>query len=170
MSKRGNRYTPEFRYQMVQLVRSGRDMRELTKEFGVSIWSIRNWVKQAARDAGTGDQGLTSLEREELTRLKHEVRQLRQEREILSKAAPGLRGKTSRYRSALRIRDGQPGRLFGADDVSAARRIDQWFLRVGGSTGESAVEIRFVSDRQNSCDPPPLERSVRIADDSCGAQ
>ena len=87
MSKRGNRYTPEFRYQMVQLVRSGRDMRELTKEFGVSIWSIRNWVKQAARDAGTGDQGLTSLEREELTRLKHEVRQLRQEREILSKAA-----------------------------------------------------------------------------------
>src|ERR1035437_404456 len=87
MSKRGNRYTPEFRYQMVQLVRSGRDMRELTKEFGVSIWSIRNWVKQAARDAGTGDQGLTSLEREELTRLKHEVRQLRQEREILTKAA-----------------------------------------------------------------------------------
>src|ERR1039458_7454767 len=87
MSKRGNRYTPEFRYQMVQLVRSGRDMRELTKEFGVSIWSIRNWVKQAARDAGTGDQGLRSLEREELTRLKHEVRQLRQEREILSKAA-----------------------------------------------------------------------------------
>jgi len=87
MSKRGNRYTPEFRYQMVQLVRSGRDMRELTKEFGDSIWSIRNWVKQAARDAGTGDQGLTSLEREELTRLKHEVRQLRQEREILSKAA-----------------------------------------------------------------------------------
>src|ERR1019366_601260 len=183
MSKRGNRYTPEFRYQMVQLVRSGRDMRELTKEFGVSIWSIRNWVKQAARDAGTGDQGLTSLEREELTRLKHEVRQLRQERAPLlvnatrtaliafsQKPRPGLRGKTSRYRSALRIRDGQPGRLFGADDVSAARRIDQWFLRVGGSTGESAVEIRFVSDRQNSCDPPPLERSVRIADDSCGAQ
>src|ERR1039457_3885647 len=51
------------------------------------------------------------------------------------KPRPGLRGKTSRYRSALRIRDGQPGRLFGADDVSAARRIDQWFLRVGGSNG-----------------------------------
>jgi len=87
MSKRGNRYTPEFRYQIVELVRSGRGVMELSKEFGVSIWSIRNWVKQAARDAGTGDQGLTSLEREELTRLKHEVRQLRQEREILSKAA-----------------------------------------------------------------------------------
>ena len=87
MSKRGKRYTKEFRYQMVQLVPSGREIPELSKEFGVSVWSIRNWVKQAARDAGTGDQGLTSVEREELTRLKHEVRQLRQEREILSKAA-----------------------------------------------------------------------------------
>jgi transposase len=87
MSKRGKRYTREFRYQIVQLVRAGREIPELSKEFGVSVWSIRNWVKQAARDAGTGDQGLTSLEREELTRLKHEVRQLRLEREILSKAA-----------------------------------------------------------------------------------
>jgi transposase len=73
MSKKGKRYTKEFRYQMVQLVRSGREIPELSKEFGVSVWSIRNWVKQAARDAGTGDQGLTSVEREE--------------REILSKAA-----------------------------------------------------------------------------------
>ena len=87
MSKRGKRYTREFRHQMVQLVATGREIPELSKEFGVSIWSIRNWVKQAARDAGTGDQGLTSAEREELTRLKREVRQLRQEREILSKAA-----------------------------------------------------------------------------------
>ena len=87
MSRRGKRYTKEFRYQMVQLVRAGREIPELSKEFGVSVWSIRNWVKQAARDAGTGDQGLTSSEREELTRLKHEVRQLRQEREILSIAA-----------------------------------------------------------------------------------
>jgi transposase len=87
MSKRGKRYTREFRYQIVELVRAGREIPELSREFGVSVWSIRNWVKQAARDAGTGDQGLTSLEREELTRLKHEVRQLRQEREILSKAA-----------------------------------------------------------------------------------
>ena len=55
--------------------------------WGFDSWSIRNWVKQASRDAGTGDGGLTSTEREELTRLKHEVRQLRQEREILSKAA-----------------------------------------------------------------------------------
>src|ERR1017187_7186345 len=85
------------------------------------------------------------------------------------KPRPGLRVKISRYRSALRIRDGKPGRLFGADDVSAAQRVDQWLLRVGGSTSEPAIAVRFISDRQDSCDPPTLERGVRIADDPCGA-
>jgi transposase len=72
---------------MVELQRSGRSFEELGRDFGVTSWSIRQWVKRAARDAGRGDGGLTSVEREELTRLKDEVRQLRQEREILSKAA-----------------------------------------------------------------------------------
>jgi transposase len=58
MSKRGKGYTKEFRYQIVLLVRAGREIPELSKEFGVSVRSIRNWVKQAARDAGRGDQGL----------------------------------------------------------------------------------------------------------------
>jgi len=87
MVSKGKRYTPEFRRQMVELQRSGRSFEELGREFGVTSWSIRQWVKRAARDAGRGDGGLTSVEREELTRLKHEVRQLRQEREILSKVA-----------------------------------------------------------------------------------
>jgi transposase len=87
MVSKGKRYTPEFRRQMVELQRSGRSFEELGREFGVTSWSMRQWVKRAARDAGRGDGGLTSVEREELTRLKHEVRQLRQEREILSKAA-----------------------------------------------------------------------------------
>src|ERR1022692_4664769 len=85
------------------------------------------------------------------------------------KPRPGLRGKTSRYRSALRIRDGKPGHVFGADDVSAAQRVDQWFLRMGGSAREPAIEVRFISDRQDSCDPPTLKRGVWIADDPCGA-
>ena len=86
-SKRSNRYAPEFRRQMVELIRAGRKPVELSKEFGCSVWSIRGWVKQADRDAGRGDGGLTSAEREELTKLKREVRQLKLEREILSKAA-----------------------------------------------------------------------------------
>ena len=86
MGKSQPKYTPEFRRQMVQLYRSGRGFNDLAKEFGVTSWSIRQWVKQADRDAGTGDRGLTSEERAELTRLRHENRQLREEREILSKA------------------------------------------------------------------------------------
>jgi transposase len=53
----------------------------------VSSWSIRHWVKQAERDIGGGDRGLTSSEREELTRLRTENRRLQEERELLSKAA-----------------------------------------------------------------------------------
>jgi transposase len=87
MSKSQPKYTPEFRRQMVGLNRSGRRFDELAKEFGVTSWTIRQWVKRADRDAGSGDGGLTTGEREELTRLRRENRKLREEREILSKAA-----------------------------------------------------------------------------------
>ena len=87
MSKKAIRYAQEFRRQMVELVRVGRQPSALSKEFGPTVWSIQHWVKQSARDLGTGDGGLTTAEREELTQLKREVRQLRIERDILSKAA-----------------------------------------------------------------------------------
>jgi transposase len=86
-SKMANRYAPEFKQQIVDLVRAGRRPKQLSKEFGCSVWSIRGWVKQADRDAGRGDGGLTSAERAEFVKLKREVRQLKLEREILSKAA-----------------------------------------------------------------------------------
>lgn len=80
-------YPPEFRRRMVELVRSGRKIEELGREFEPSANAIRKWVQQAERDEGRGDGGLTSLEREELGRLRREVRVLREEREILKKAA-----------------------------------------------------------------------------------
>ena len=86
MAKRSVRYTPEFRRQMVGLVRSGRTPTSLAKEFEPSAWTIALWAKQAARDAGKDDGGLTTAEREELTRLRRENRRLKEEREILSKA------------------------------------------------------------------------------------
>ena len=79
-------YPPEFRRQMVELVRSGRSVEALAREFEPSAGAIRNWVKQADLDEGRRSDGLTTDERAELRRLKREVRQLRMEREILKKA------------------------------------------------------------------------------------
>jgi transposase len=87
MAKTRLPYTPEFRRQMVALVGAGRTPEELATEFEPTAQSIRNWVAQSERNAGRGDGGLTTAEREELNRLRRENRQLRVEREILSKAA-----------------------------------------------------------------------------------
>lgn len=80
-------YPPEFRRQMVEMVRAGRSPEELSKEFEPTAQTIRNWVKQADLDEGRRSDGLTTAERDELRRLKREVRQLKLEREILKKAA-----------------------------------------------------------------------------------
>jgi transposase len=87
MAKTRQAYAPEFRRQMVELVRAGRTPEELAGEFEPTAQSIRNWVVQSKRNAGRGDGGLTTAEREELNRLRRENRQLRLERDILSKAA-----------------------------------------------------------------------------------
>src|ERR1700691_3765721 len=80
-------YPPELRRQMVDLVRSGRTPEELAREFEPAAQSISLWVKQAARDAGKRVDGPTSAEREELGHLRRENHRLRQERDILAKAA-----------------------------------------------------------------------------------
>ena len=79
-------FAPEFRRQMVELVRAGRTPAELAREFEVSANSIRIWVRQDALDEGRREDGLTSDEREELRRLRRENRRLREEREMLAKA------------------------------------------------------------------------------------
>lgn len=80
-------YPPEFRQQIVELARAGRSVSELAAEFEPSGETIRNWIKQAEIDEGVRPDGLTSTEREELTRLRKENRRLQQERDILAKAA-----------------------------------------------------------------------------------
>jgi transposase len=87
MPKTRKPYPPEFREQMVELVRAGRTPEELAREFEPTAQSISNWVAQADRDEGKRKDGMTSAEREELRRLRKENRQLKLEREILSKAA-----------------------------------------------------------------------------------
>jgi transposase len=87
-------YAPEFRRQMVELVRAGRTPEELSREFEPTVQAIWNWVRQADRDEGRSQSGLSSVEREELSRLRRENRQLRQERDILAKAAAWFARKT----------------------------------------------------------------------------
>ena len=81
-------YPKEFREQVVKLMQvGGRSRREVAEEFGISEDSVRRWVQQAERDQGTRKDGVSSVEREELVRLRRENRRLKMEREILSKAA-----------------------------------------------------------------------------------
>ena len=87
MSEKRPPYPPEFRRQMIELVRAGRSPEDLAKEFEPSAQTIHNWVRQADRDEGRRPDGLTSAEREELRRLRRENKRLRTEREILAKAA-----------------------------------------------------------------------------------
>ena len=81
------RYSKVFRQQMIELVRAGRTPEELGRQYEPSAQAIRNWVTQADRDDGKRSDGLTSSEREELRRLQRENARLKEEREILSKAA-----------------------------------------------------------------------------------
>lgn len=91
-------YSPEFREGAVRLVREGgKTVVEVARDLGVSAESVRNWVKQHEINAGQRE-GLTSAEREELQRLRRETRVLREEREILKKAAAFFAQETNKTR------------------------------------------------------------------------
>ncbi len=80
-------YAPEYRRRIIELARAGRSVKELAREFEPTTETIRQWIKQAGLDDGLRGDGLTTSEREELNRLRRENRVLREEREILAKAA-----------------------------------------------------------------------------------
>ena len=89
MAKRKRRaFTPEFKAQTVRLIReSGKSIGAVARELDLTETAVRDWVRQAEVDAGRGRPGaLTTEEREELARLRREVRTLRMERDILKKA------------------------------------------------------------------------------------
>ena len=86
MGKTKPPYSAEFRAEAVRLVKSsGKPAAQIARDLGVSFESLRHWIKQAEIDSGER-QGLTTDEREELTKLRREVKVLQQEREILKKA------------------------------------------------------------------------------------
>jgi transposase len=80
-------FTPEFKAEMVALCQRGdRSAGQAAKDFDLTETAVREWVKQAERDAGTGDGGLTSDERQELAELRRENRRLREDVDILKRA------------------------------------------------------------------------------------
>jgi transposase len=87
MPKSHKPYPREFKDRLIEMVRAGRTPEELAERFEPTAQSIRNWVAEAERDAGRRSDGLTTEERDELRRLRRENKVLREEREILKKAA-----------------------------------------------------------------------------------
>jgi transposase-like protein len=90
MERRKRReFTPEFKSETVRLVlEGGRSIPEVARDLDLTESALRAWVHQAKVDRGQGKPGeLTTAEREELQRLRREVKDLRIEREILKKAA-----------------------------------------------------------------------------------
>jgi transposase len=82
---------PEFRREAIELLRAGRSPRELSEGVGVSEQTLRNWRRQDQIDRHERDDGVTSDERAELARLRRENQRLRQERDLLKRAAAFLR-------------------------------------------------------------------------------
>ena len=82
-------YPPEFRREAIRLVRASGEQHPIpgiAREIGVSDGTLRSWLNQDEIDAGERE-GLTTEEKEELRKLRREVKTLRQEKEILRKAA-----------------------------------------------------------------------------------
>jgi transposase len=89
-------FTPEFKAEIVELCQRGeRTVGQVARDFDLTETSVREWVKQAGRDAGTvSDGGLTTDERKELAQLRRENRRLREDVDILKRATAFFAGET----------------------------------------------------------------------------
>jgi transposase len=83
---RSTSYPAAYRKQILDLLRSGRSLASLAREFEPCEQTIRNWRKQAELDAGDRFDGRTTSMQEEVRQLRRTVKRLQQERDILAKA------------------------------------------------------------------------------------
>jgi transposase len=84
--RRRRSFTPEFKAEVVALVRQpGNSAGSIAREMGLTDSAVREWVRQAERDEGVRD-GLSTAERAEMAQLRKELRETREERDILKRA------------------------------------------------------------------------------------
>lgn len=154
MSQRRGAYPPEFRQQMVELVRAGRKSSELSREFGCHQTSIDAWARQAKADELGGGKPyapLTSAERQELAQLRRQLRQITMERDILAKACDhGLPTRTAASTRHLRADPGKPGRPTRASHVPTPERFLQRLLRLVRPSAQPAQPGQPGHDRADS--------------------
>lgn len=89
MARKRRHFTREFKAEAVRLCKVGdRSIGKVAQDLDLTETALRSWVKQAEVDEGNGPpEALTTAEREELSRLRKQVKRLEMEREILKKAA-----------------------------------------------------------------------------------
>jgi transposase len=127
-------YPPEFKREAVELYRSSeKSIPKMADELGIASESLRRWIRQHEIDEGERE-GLTTSEREELSRLRRENKTLRQEREFLKKARRALATSSSRGRMGLgeflQAHRGGEDELPCPVHVPDARCIQKWLLRL----------------------------------------
>jgi transposase len=145
-SKRRSRrqFTDEFKASAVRLVLDeGKTVGAAARDLDLTETALREWVRRAQADRSKGRTGLTLAEREELARLRKEVRELRTEREIFKKAAPSSRS----TRREVRLDRRGEGRVHRGGVLSGTGGLAEWLLRVAGAAGVGTHDARRPAAR-----------------------
>jgi transposase len=162
-------YPPEFKREAVELYRSSeKSIPKMAEELGIASESLRRWIRQHEIDEGQRE-GLTTEEREELSRLRRENKTLRQEREFLKKARQALAMSSCKSSpSPFLPRKAHRG---GEDELSRpvhvphARRFEERLLRLERQTIFSKEPSGCRSHREDSGDPRAQSPHVWISQD-----